>query len=276
MLAAAGPQGIVIANTDAVRKAYYAESSGGDETKTLTAELQIPFPGQISHLAFNSSEDALVVAAQEGGLAVYEVARLGQGNPQPSITLPLNGQSLRSLVPNPEAPELVAAVTSNGELLIANLKDGQLVQGPSGPVMRNNVSCIVWSNKGKQLVAGLVDGTAFQLTPEGQEKAAIPRPPDLEGNQHSEFGLWFFFRGHADQIMQYLLPFGSKTTCFTLSTHRRLHLRTTGRLLRSTLSLVSDQIILFLANCPKYAVRLVSSGILHTNSQLVCGTSSRI
>ena len=185
MLAAAGPQGIVIAGTDSVREAYYSESSGPENTKTLKAELEIAFPGQISHLTFNSSEDALVVAAQEGGLAVYDVAKLGQGNTQPSITLPLNGQSLRSLVPNPESPELFAAVTSNGELLMANLKTGQLVQGPTGPVMRNNVSCVVWSNKGKQLVAGLVDGTAFQLTPKGEEKAAIPRPPDLEGNQHS-------------------------------------------------------------------------------------------
>ncbi|KAL1956524.1 hypothetical protein VTO42DRAFT_7087 [Malbranchea cinnamomea] len=190
ILAAAGPQGIVVASTDAVRKAYYSEATDDSNTRVLQPQLEINFPGRISHLAFSSDEDALVVAAQEGGLAGYSVANLMQGNTQPTLTLPLNGQSLRALIPNPTVPELFAVVTSNGELLMANLKAGQLVQGPAGPVMKNNVSCAAWSNKGKQIVAGLVDGTAFQMTPEGQEKAVVPRPPDLEGNQHVSSAVW--------------------------------------------------------------------------------------
>jgi hypothetical protein len=31
--------------------------------------------------------------------------------------------------------------------------------GPGGPVLKDGVSCASWSNKGKQLIAGLADGT---------------------------------------------------------------------------------------------------------------------
>jgi nucleoporin NUP159 len=79
---------------------------------------------------------------------------------------------------------LFGAVTTNGELLMANLKTRSLVRGPGGPVLKAGVSCVSWSNKGKQVVAGLADGTAYQMTPEGEGKANIPRSPDIEGNQH--------------------------------------------------------------------------------------------
>lgn len=83
---------------------------------------------------------------------------------------------------------LVALVTVNGELLLADLKGGNLVAGPNGPILKTGVSSVCWSNKGKQLVAGLVDGTGYQMAPDGAQKDVIPRPPDLDGECHSEFG----------------------------------------------------------------------------------------
>jgi len=97
--------------------------------------------------------------------------------------MPTNGVSVRVLAPNP-APEyshLFAAVLANGQLVMANLKDRQLVSGSSGPVFREGVSCVSWSAKGKQLVAGLQDGTAAQYDHQGSEKARIPSPPQLPG-----------------------------------------------------------------------------------------------
>ncbi|KGY15742.1 hypothetical protein PABG_11398 [Paracoccidioides brasiliensis Pb03] len=191
LLAAAGPDGLVIASTDAVRKAYSADRTGDSNIRPFQPQLQIPLPQKASHLAFSADENVLVVAAADGsGLIAYQVAALMQGNSQPALTLALNGARLRSLVPNPTAAELFSAVTTDGELLMANLQSNQLLQGPSGLVLKTGVSCISWSNKGKQLVAGLGDGTAFQMTPAGEMKAEVPRPPNLDGDKHVSSISW--------------------------------------------------------------------------------------
>lgn len=189
LLAAAGPEGIVIASTDSVRDAFSAEGSKASSIKPFTPQLTIPLPAPVSHITFSADDNVLVVAAANGsGLAAYPVSNLLQGNAQPALSLPLNGATLRALLPNPtaEKAELFAAVTTNGELLMANLNNKDLVQGQNGPVLKEGVSCISWSNRGKQLAAGLADGTGYQMTPEGQGKAEIPRPPDLEDNCHGE------------------------------------------------------------------------------------------
>jgi nucleoporin NUP159 len=123
-----------------------------------------------------------------------------QLNVQPSISISTNGTSLRALVGNP-APEsealsaLVAIVTTNGDLLLANLKAGSLVSGASKAVLKNGVSSVAWSAKGKQLIAGLADGSCHQLDPQGVLKAEIPRPPELEGNKYGELDRsWFICR----------------------------------------------------------------------------------
>ncbi|PGH36795.1 hypothetical protein GX50_00455 [[Emmonsia] crescens] len=191
LLAAAGPEGLVVASTDAVRKAYTADATGDSNIRPFQPQLQIPLPQKVSHVAFSADENVLVVATADGsGLIAYEVAALMQGNSQPALTLALNGARLRALAPNPMLAELFAAVTTDGELLMANLQTNQLVQGPSGPVLKTGVSCVSWSNRGKQLVAGLGNGTAFQMTPEGEMKAEIPRPPDLDGDKHVSSISW--------------------------------------------------------------------------------------
>ncbi|WEW58036.1 hypothetical protein PRK78_003503 [Emydomyces testavorans] len=191
LLAAAGPDGIVVASTDSVRKAFFAEATGESNIRPFQPELQIPLPGRVSHVAFSADDSALVVAAQNGdGLAVYDVSALLQGTTQPAVTISLNGESLRALCPNPVAPELFAAITTNGELIVANLKTGQLEGGPNGPVLKTRVSSVSWSTKGKQLVAGLADGGAYQMTPKGEGKAEIPSPPGISGNQHVSSLMW--------------------------------------------------------------------------------------
>lgn len=132
--------------------------------------------------------------ATENGthLVVFEVGSLLQGNAQPAMSIPTNGVSLRAVVPNPATPgeatsALVALVTTNGELWIADLKAGNLVTGPNGPALKTQVSYVCWSNRGKQLVAGLADGTGYQMTPDGTKKDDIPCPSDLEPNCHGKF-----------------------------------------------------------------------------------------
>lgn len=186
------PEGLVVARTESVRQAIGANVGEGVKTKPFEPQAKIPLPARPMQVAFASGENALVASTEDGQqLLVYETSALLQSNAQPALRIPTNGAQLRALAPNP-APatdsnsELIAMVTTNGELLIANLKAGSVVPGPNGPVLKNNVSCVSWSNKGKQLVAGLADGTGYQMTPQGQKKDEIPRPPNLEGDRHSK------------------------------------------------------------------------------------------
>ena len=171
---------MVIASTASVRQAFSNEEDG--KVKTFTPQLAIDAP-RISQVAFSSDENFLVITAQNGGgLAIYEVGAIMQGNTQPAAQIATNGIAVRALVPNPatDFAYFFAVVTSNGQFMLANLNERQLVS------IKEGVSCVSWSKKGKQLVAGMGNGTAVQLTHDGAVKAEIPQPPNMEGNQHGE------------------------------------------------------------------------------------------
>ncbi|KAJ6135128.1 hypothetical protein N7512_000288 [Penicillium capsulatum] len=189
LVVGAGPDCLVIATTDSIRQAIAtSEGDQNSKTKAFQPQATIPLPTRPTHVAFSASEDALILATEGGSqISVFETATLLQGNSQPALSVPTNGVSIRALAPNPDPTSTFAAlVTVNGELLMADLKAASLISGPSGSVLRNAVSCVSWSNKGKQLVAGLADGSADQMTADGTSKAQIPRPSDLEGECHGE------------------------------------------------------------------------------------------
>lgn len=138
----------------------------------------------VSQVAFNADESCLILSAEEGGgLAAYDVQGLLQGNTQVAFELSTNGEALRTLLPNPavEMAELCAVVTNRGNLHIADLKARSVSNA-----LVSQVSSISWSTRGKQLVAGLADGTIHQITPAGELQAQIPRAPSVE-NCHSTF-----------------------------------------------------------------------------------------
>ena len=186
LLAAGGPDSVIVTSTKSIRDAFAALRDKSD-VGPFSPQLTIPVGTRVSQIAFSANENFLVISAEAGGgLAIYEVDSLMQGNTQSAFQLPTNGTSLRALVPNPapEQAELFAVVTASGELLVANLKTREFLPGPNGQIMKDAVSCVSWSNKGKQLVAGLADGTAYQLTPEGKGKGKIPKPSNLGDDQH--------------------------------------------------------------------------------------------
>jgi nucleoporin NUP159 len=195
LVAAAGPDAVIVATTESVRKAFDGPESGDGHVKPFQPQLKLPMPMRISQLAFSADESYLVLSAENGGgLAVYEVQALLQGNTQSAFELSTNGQALRALTPNPgsEKCELFAVVTTDGNLMMANLKERNFIQGPNGQVLKDGVSCISWSTKGKQLVAGLGNGTAYLMTPEGAEKGDIPKPPNVSDGDHGKSFLWVF------------------------------------------------------------------------------------
>ncbi|KAG5983786.1 hypothetical protein E4U55_007185 [Claviceps digitariae] len=176
LVAAAGPDQIIIATTESVRKAFASPREGDSEIRSFQPQLRIPAPTRISHVAFTADEKYLIMSAESGGgLAVYDVESLAQGSTNPAFELPTNGESIRLLAPNPavEKAELCAVVTTSGNLCMVNLNERNLQNS-----LKTQVSCLSWSARGKQLCAGISDGTICQMTPEGQVKADIPRPPN--------------------------------------------------------------------------------------------------
>jgi nucleoporin NUP159 len=193
LVAAAGPDTLVIASTTSVREAYESNAPIENNVKQFSPQLSIAIP-RISHLAFSSDEAFLTICAAEGGgLQVYDVAALKQGNTNPALSIGTNGITVRALVPNP-APEnghIIAVVLDDGKLMLADLKTREFMAGKNGPILREEVSCVSWSVKGKQLVAGLGDGTLVQIDPAGDVKAVIPRPPQpIDGDPHVSGVSW--------------------------------------------------------------------------------------
>lgn len=187
LLAAAGPESVIIASTQSVRDAFSAEGFADGHIKPFNPQLILGVGMRVSQVAFTADERYLVISAEkEGNLAIYSVESMKNGNTLAEFEISTDGIALRALVPNPapEKAELVAIVTANGKLSIANLQTRQYVNGKQGPILREGVSCVSWSTRGKQLVAGFGNGTCLQMTPEGESKAEIPRPSSIEGDQH--------------------------------------------------------------------------------------------
>ena len=166
----------------------YAEPLGDGKVRSFTPQLTLSLGMGVSQVAFSADENLLVLSAQDGGgLAVYEVASLINGGTQSAFELSTNGIPLRHLTPNPmDKPELFALVTVTGQLMMANMKTRELLSSAQGPVMKDGVSCVSWSTRGKQIVAGLGDGSCSLMTPDGQGKGGLPRPSNIEGDQHGQ------------------------------------------------------------------------------------------
>lgn len=196
LVAAASPDAVVVASTEDVRKAFEAPADGDSDVRPFQPQLSLKLPTRICQLAFTADENYLVLSAEQGGgLAAYEVQSLKQGSTQPAFQIPTNGESLRALVPNPQAAtgELCAVVTSQGKLLVGNMKDQNFTQGANGQVLKEQVSCVAWSTKGKQLIAGMGNGTMVQMTPTGDVKAEVPRPSELASSNYGTFHRFLIF-----------------------------------------------------------------------------------
>ena len=190
VVAAAGPDSVVIAHIESIRQAFSAPGVGASTIKPFTPLLTLNVGMRVSHVAFSADENYLVISAENGGgLAVYNVSALLNRGTQPAFEMSTDGISLRAMIPNPtpEKADLFALVTASGELKLVSLTNRQFVNGPHGQTLKDGVSCVSWSTRGKQLVAGLGNGVCVQMTPEGNIKAEIPRPGDLEGDQHGMF-----------------------------------------------------------------------------------------
>ncbi|KIW02773.1 hypothetical protein, variant [Verruconis gallopava] len=191
LLAAAGPNSLVLARTKAVRDAFTNED--GQDVRDFQPAMEIPVP-KLSQVAFTADGAFLVICAQEGGgLGVYETQSILQDKKEPAFQLSTNQTSIRALVPNPalEFAHLVAVILTDGKLLIADLKTRQFTKNSAGsPSLKEGVAAVSWSNRGRQLTAGMADGNCFQLDQTGAVKASVPAPPELPSPCHVSSLVW--------------------------------------------------------------------------------------
>lgn len=194
LIAAAGPDGLILTGTAALRSQYIPRRRKKDERrgvqedepalKPYNPEIKLQVP-RLSHVAFSSDESCLVIVAEQGGgLACYDVNALTNGSKEPAFQIGTMSQNVRQLLPNPNpSPDFtgfIAIVLESGQLLLADLTTKVLVKGANGSeVFHENVSCASWSKLGKQIVAGLEDSTCVQIDFQGQVKDRIPQPPQL-------------------------------------------------------------------------------------------------
>lgn len=187
LAAAAGPESVIVARTESIRKAFLGERTGDGQIRAFQPEMTLPLGMRVSQVAFTADENYLVLSAEQGGgLAVYEVDNILKGSTESAFQMPTGGQNLRALVPNPtpDMGGILALATMDGKLMVADLKERSFAKVNNSEALTENVSCISWSARGKQLVAGLADGSASQFTPQGVLKAQIPRPASLDANHH--------------------------------------------------------------------------------------------
>lgn len=170
---------LIIGSTSSLREAFTSTSEG---VATYRPQLSLSLPARISHVAFTADESHLVLGSASGGLAVYSVSDLNNSsNASALFQLGTNG-GLREVKPNPETPEFVAIVTTKGDVQMLNLNTRAWEQGANGPVLKSNASTVSWSQRGKQIVCGMGDGTLWQMTPQGEGRAVLPSVPGLDNH----------------------------------------------------------------------------------------------
>ncbi|KAH7085528.1 hypothetical protein BKA63DRAFT_459084 [Paraphoma chrysanthemicola] len=181
LLAAAGPDALVITSTDKVRKAFGSKAGEWDVIADFTPDVSITLGlPPLRHVVFSTNGEFLVVSAEDqGALAVFNVATLMQGNQAPERKIETDGVAVRSLQPNPmaEFEHYMAVVLQSGKLCIVDIAEGGTLT-----IKNDGVSCATWSSKGKAVAAGLQDGTTSIYMSTGELKGTIPCPPGLEDN----------------------------------------------------------------------------------------------
>ncbi|KAK5958899.1 hypothetical protein OHC33_000743 [Knufia fluminis] len=181
LYAAGGPDVVVVGKTQDARDRIY--DTQGEDVRICAPLHSLPHSRPV-HLAFAADESCLVVAEQNAPeIVAYRTEDLAAKKSNVALKLSTNAP-LRMLAPNPDPAQsqYFALVNTNGQLLLADLGSNQLTSGANGPVLAENVSCVEWSTKGKQLIAGKGDGTAVQLKPDGTVVANIPKPDSVPAN----------------------------------------------------------------------------------------------
>lgn len=192
LLVAATSEGLALYDLPQLHKTF--KEGERNTVPTATALHTFPTDAHVQYVAFAVHDSRLVCALTNGRLLLWESGALRAGFSAPVIVEPpeANGHLL-ALEPNPgDRSTLCLAVygpepnlASGGTAYIMDLSQS----GWSAPLCPG-VTAVNWSTRGKQLVAGCQSGELVQLTPEGDVKAKIPSPPDMEAAVYVDDVQW--------------------------------------------------------------------------------------
>ncbi|KAF2827308.1 hypothetical protein CC86DRAFT_439767 [Ophiobolus disseminans] len=189
LLAAAGPDALILTTTEKVRKAFSQEAGQWDVISDFTPDVSIPLNSPpLRHVVFSTDGDFLVISAEgNGGLAVFAVQSLLQGNQQPEKQVKTDSVAVRLLQPNP-APDFasyMAVVLDTGKLWLVDV-----ATAGTNTLKEEGVSYAAWSSRGKAVAAGLQDGTTAIYMTDGTLKGTVPRPPGVDENYEVTGIVW--------------------------------------------------------------------------------------
>ncbi|KAI4930553.1 uncharacterized protein J4E92_004385 [Alternaria infectoria] len=194
LLAAAGPNILVIASTDSVRSAFQNKTIADDIANAddprleerdidvvadFTPDITISTPN-LRHVAFSADGDFLVTSDEaDGGVAAYNVASVVSQGKKDADTKLATDAPVRALLPNPspEFEQYFAIVLDNGKLEICDVE-----KGVKKTIREAHVNCAAWSARGKAVVSGSIDGTCAIHMTAGDLRGIVPRPPDVDEN----------------------------------------------------------------------------------------------
>ncbi|KAH6873174.1 hypothetical protein BKA58DRAFT_468824 [Alternaria rosae] len=192
LLAAAGPNILVIASTDSVRSAFQnktiadeianaddprLEERDIDVVADFTPDITISTPN-LRHVAFSADGDFLVTSDEaEGGVTAYSVASVVSQGKKDADTKLATDAPVRALLPNPSAEfeQYFAIVLDNGKFEICDVE-----KGVKKTIREAHVNCAAWSARGKAVVSGSIDGTCAIHMTAGDLRGVVPRPPDVD------------------------------------------------------------------------------------------------
>ncbi|KAG9191777.1 hypothetical protein G6011_10511 [Alternaria panax] len=192
LLAAAGPNTLVVTSTDTVRHAFQSTTAADaiekpddprledrdiDVVTDYTPDITISTP-TLRHVAFSAEGDFLVTSAEaDGGVTIYSVADVVSRGKRDADNKLGTDTTIRALLPNPsaESEQYFAIVLDSGKLEICDV-----VNGAKRTIREHNVNCAAWSARGKAVVSGSIDGTCAIHMTNGDLRGVIPRPPDVD------------------------------------------------------------------------------------------------
>ena len=177
LLAAAGPDALVLTSTEKARHAFKKDAKDNDVVTDFAPDVTLPVP-RLRQIAFSADEDFLVVSSEaEGGMAVFAVDDLLQQKKEPGQQIQTANTPVRAMLPNPsvELSQYMVIILDSGRLDLVDITTGKTIT-----VREEGVTCAAWSIKGKAFVAGFADGTAtIYMSATREERGRIPRPKGL-------------------------------------------------------------------------------------------------
>ncbi|KAH4187707.1 hypothetical protein HBI25_098250 [Parastagonospora nodorum] len=180
LLAAAGPDELIVTTTEKIRKCFNKKAGEWDVIADFEADVSIPLNDPLRHVVFSTGGEFLVISAEaKGALAVFDAQELAKGNKQPERQIQTEGVAVRTLAANPNETtgHYMAVVLDTGKLWLVDIERDKTNQ-----LKDSGTACVTWSTKGRAVAAGLQDGTVEIYMSDGTLKGTIPRPPEVDDN----------------------------------------------------------------------------------------------